>query len=758
MATENLHIRVSQSGARQSTKSMVGLASAMALVGYAAVRMGKAVVKAADTMTTLGNQTKVFSKDQADANYRMDQTVRIAREMNQSLSTVGQVMQRVSLAQESAGISTQQVVQVVENLSKAVALSGATAQEAEGALRQFAQGLAANRLSGQELNSVLEQTPLVAAVLADALGEPVGALRKMGEAGLLTTKVLVDVFGKEIPKLTELMDKFIFPISSLFASVEREATMFAASMFNLSGGAGVLRGATEGLIRTFTGWNELLLEGGPAADQMARAMKAMGVALGGLAAAATGAIAVKALVFLFGALGTPVLAVVAAVTAAAAAFVYFKDSTFSLGGQVVSLSGLLSAAGDAIVYFYEGTVNVAKAIGSYLANAFTQAKTAAMAFIEPFNQALGWMIGKVQDVTNYLKNMYNTFSFLIPGAEKIDMLGESFNSAGNYVSAMGDNLAAVGSGIADYFDVDPIDRFLARAAEASAAAKVGGEKRESIGAPGGDAKVATGDTAKTADNYLKLAEELNPLLALQNEYAANINTIGAAKLAGLATDAEVLTMTQQVTEAYRQQMDELNFDKFTDIAAMQAGATKGFQDFFKGLGSEAQIWAEGVEGSFNLASDALTEFATTGQLDLKKFAMSVVQHLQKVILKLLLVKALEAATSSFGGAGGGAGGGGGITGFLGSIGGFLKGERATGGPVSGNKPYLVGEKGPELFVPPSSGSIKNATATAGMAPQNNITVVNVDDPSAVPSAMATEAGEEVILNVIARNPDVLREL
>jgi hypothetical protein len=39
--------------------------------------------------------------------------------------------------------------------------------------------------------------------------------------------------------------------------------------------------------------------------------------------------------------------------------------------------------------------------------------------------------------------------------------------------------------------------------------------------------------------------------------------------------------------------------------------------------------------------------------------------------------------------------------------------RATGGPVSGGSPYLVGERGPELFVPGSSGSIVPNHALAG---------------------------------------------
>ena len=47
--------------------------------------------------------------------------------------------------------------------------------------------------------------------------------------------------------------------------------------------------------------------------------------------------------------------------------------------------------------------------------------------------------------------------------------------------------------------------------------------------------------------------------------------------------------------------------------------------------------------------------------------------------------------------------------------------KASGGPVSGGRPYLVGEKGPELFVPRSHGNIVPNNAMGG----SNI-VVNVD--------------------------------
>jgi len=40
----------------------------------------------------------------------------------------------------------------------------------------------------------------------------------------------------------------------------------------------------------------------------------------------------------------------------------------------------------------------------------------------------------------------------------------------------------------------------------------------------------------------------------------------------------------------------------------------------------------------------------------------------------------------------------------------------------------------------------------------NTTVVNVQDPADIPAAMATAAGEEVILNIMQNNPEILREI
>jgi hypothetical protein len=72
---------------------------------------------------------------------------------------------------------------------------------------------------------------------------------------------------------------------------------------------------------------------------------------------------------------------------------------------------------------------------------------------------------------------------------------------------------------------------------------------------------------------------------------------------------------------------------------------------------------------------------------------AILADLVKLILQMYVFKSLA---SSFGGSGGG---------FLGAFFSGLAGAKAGGGPVVGGSSYLVGERGPEIFTPGSSGNI-----------------------------------------------------
>jgi hypothetical protein len=118
--------------------------------------------------------------------------------------------------------------------------------------------------------------------------------------------------------------------------------------------------------------------------------------------------------------------------------------------------------------------------------------------------------------------------------------------------------------------------------------------------------------------------------------------------------------------------------------------------------------ASGVNRAGRLIDSALARAITTGKVgfdDLKKVALSAMADIAQASLRALF--------NSSGGSGGSFGAGllngigSAISGLLGSPG------RATGGPVAQGRAYVVGERGPELFVPNASGRIESGVGGGG---------------------------------------------
>ena len=101
-----------------------------------------------------------------------------------------------------------------------------------------------------------------------------------------------------------------------------------------------------------------------------------------------------------------------------------------------------------------------------------------------------------------------------------------------------------------------------------------------------------------------------------------------------------------------------------------------------------------------MIDNALAKAVLTGKTgfdDLKKVALNAMSEIAQASLRALFH------------APGGGGLGSGLIGGLSSLIAGLVGApgRATGGPVSAGRPYMVGERGAELFVPSSNGRIEH---------------------------------------------------
>ncbi len=126
-----------------------------------------------------------------------------------------------------------------------------------------------------------------------------------------------------------------------------------------------------------------------------------------------------------------------------------------------------------------------------------------------------------------------------------------------------------------------------------------------------------------------------------------------------------------------------------------------------------------VDG-FNRAGDALERGLMTA---IRKGSLGF-EDLRKIALNVIDQIANQALNNLFGSIGPGSDGGGnailGLGGLIGSILGLP--GRATGGPVAPGRGYVVGERGPELFVPTSAGRIETGLSGPGRDVKVNITI------------------------------------
>lgn len=147
-------------------------------------------------------------------------------------------------------------------------------------------------------------------------------------------------------------------------------------------------------------------------------------------------------------------------------------------------------------------------------------------------------------------------------------------------------------------------------------------------------------------------------------------------------------------------MDSLNSEKQGVISAMDQ-LQQQFTPFQMAQNATLAAW--------NNIGSAIEDVAKGGKASFKDMARNIIGDIGAMIAKALVFKAIQSAMG---------------------IGGISLPGLATGGPANAGQPYIVGEKGPELFVPKSAGTVipnnklNSGTGTPSAAPAAPSNVVN----------------------------------
>jgi hypothetical protein len=180
------------------------------------------------------------------------------------------------------------------------------------------------------------------------------------------------------------------------------------------------------------------------------------------------------------------------------------------------------------------------------------------------------------------------------------------------------------------------------------------------------------------------------LLAIDNE---RVNAVIAAenKLRALgkdATNADIARANKEIQQAQSVADTKVKIleDQLAKEKALRENASAGAAQAIESIARSFDPFQQAqmqVNSLFGNMSSAIDNFVDTGKFKFSDFATSVVKDLIKIELKSQATKLLS-----------------GVTGFLGGLLGF-----AEGGQPPVGKPSIVGEKGPELFVPKTAGTI-----------------------------------------------------
>ena len=201
-----------------------------------------------------------------------------------------------------------------------------------------------------------------------------------------------------------------------------------------------------------------------------------------------------------------------------------------------------------------------------------------------------------------------------------------------------------------------------------------------------------------------------------------------------ATELDALVVSLRADDSRLKRDLERVHRTLADLDAAAGGTDRSLADLIAAGQQTTDLLATAADQAASRMSNAFERFARTGKLsfsDLRDVAVGALNDIVNSAIRAGL-------DQLFGGDGGFGGGGGGLGGFFSGLFGSLLPGRAAGGPVAPGRAYMVGERGPELFVPAVSGRV----LPSGTQPPARIVniAVNVTAPGE-PAALRRSAGQ-----------------
>lgn len=403
LATEQLAQRMS-GASRQADNAGNAISGLMGRVqGLIASYVGL------QTISGLGNLSDTFTQTTARINLMNDglqTTQKLTQMIYQSaqnsrgaFNATASMVSKLGTLAGNAFNSSQEIVAFAEQLNKQMAISGTSVQEGQAAMLQLTQAMASGVLRGEELNSLLEQTPMIAQTIAQYLGVSTGEMKNMASEGLVTAEIVKNAMFWAADETNRKFEQMPMTWAQVWQSFKNTATMALQPVLNginwLANNIDIVAPLVLGLAGAFAvfliaaNWINICT----AATKILKSAQAM-------AAAVTAT-----------AWGWPIIVIVALIGvffAAVAAVNHFAGTSVSAVGIIVGVFAALFAFvyNTVIVNLYNGFAMFA----NFIANVFTNPVAAVKVL---FYDMAATVLGYISNIAHAIENLINA----IPGVQ-----------------------------------------------------------------------------------------------------------------------------------------------------------------------------------------------------------------------------------------------------------------------------------------------------------------------------------------------------
>ncbi|KQL37124.1 tape measure protein [Psychrobacillus sp. FJAT-21963] len=166
-------------GAAAAYLSIQGLANGF----QSFVNSSDAYVSTSARLALINDQTQTQAELQ-------DKVYRAAQRSRSGYMDIASSVAKLNMLAEDAFSGNDEALRFSELMGKSFTISGASTQERQAGMYQLTQAMAAGKLMGDEFRSIMENAPMLAQAIADAMGKSKGELKELSSEGIITADII----------------------------------------------------------------------------------------------------------------------------------------------------------------------------------------------------------------------------------------------------------------------------------------------------------------------------------------------------------------------------------------------------------------------------------------------------------------------------------------------------------------------------------------------------------------------------------------